>query len=251
MDSVLAALEDTLIPTILVVAGIGFLLLSVAGHLAGRMVVPPERQRWAAVMGGILLLAGVALSVVPPAQLMPSRPPDVPPPIPPKPGSKADQPLPPPTPGFVPQPSRGEEIHIPSLHARLTALRFFEGHPCRVPPLEHRVYRQRFAKAVTLEIYTEITLEHPKYERRLDVTVQAVYQRTAPHDGEIIGRPELRTYLPAGEPRSLHWLDSNRGGGFPASCLSYRRGGWAVGPYTVEVYINGEKVTSGSFEIHE
>jgi hypothetical protein len=251
MESVLAALTDTLIPTILVIAGIGFLLLSIVGQLAGRTVVPPERQRWAAIMGGILLVSGMALYVVPPAQLMPSRPPEVPPPRPPTPDSKGDQPPPPSTPGFIPQPSSVGEIHIPSLNARLIALRFFEGHPCRMPPLEQRVYRQRFAKAITLEIYTEITLEHPKYERRLNVTIQAVYQRNAPQDGEIISRPELRTYIPADEQRSIHSLDSNRGGGFPTSCLSYPRGGWPVGAYTVAVSINGEKVTNGSFEIHE
>jgi hypothetical protein len=64
MDSVLAALKDTPIPTLLVIAGIVFLLLSIAGQLAGRIAVPPERQRWAAVIGGILLISGVALYVV-------------------------------------------------------------------------------------------------------------------------------------------------------------------------------------------
>jgi hypothetical protein len=52
MESVLTALKDTPIPTILVVAGIAFLLLAIAGQLAGRIVVAPERQRWAAFIGG-------------------------------------------------------------------------------------------------------------------------------------------------------------------------------------------------------
>jgi hypothetical protein len=51
MDSVIAALKDTPVPTILVVAGIVFLLLSIAGQLAGRIAVPPERQRQAASAG--------------------------------------------------------------------------------------------------------------------------------------------------------------------------------------------------------
>jgi hypothetical protein len=46
MGGFLEALKDTPIPTILVVAGIAFLLLSVAGQLTGRIVVPPERQRY-------------------------------------------------------------------------------------------------------------------------------------------------------------------------------------------------------------
>ena len=52
MESVIAALKDTPIPTILVIAGIAFLLLAIAGQLAGRIVVAPERQRWAAIIGG-------------------------------------------------------------------------------------------------------------------------------------------------------------------------------------------------------
>jgi hypothetical protein len=65
MESVFAALKDTPIPTILVIAGIAFLLLSIAGQLAGRIAVAPERQRWAAIIGGGLLAIGVALHVVP------------------------------------------------------------------------------------------------------------------------------------------------------------------------------------------
>jgi hypothetical protein len=52
MESIIGALKDTPIPTILVVAGIVFLVLAVAGQLAGRIVVVPERQRWAALTGG-------------------------------------------------------------------------------------------------------------------------------------------------------------------------------------------------------
>jgi hypothetical protein len=65
METVLAALKDTPIPTILVIAGIVFLLLAIAGQLAGRIVVAPERQRWAAVIGGGLLAIGVALHIGP------------------------------------------------------------------------------------------------------------------------------------------------------------------------------------------
>lgn len=69
MESAIATLKDTPIPTILVIAGIAFLLLAIAGQLAGRIAVAPERQRWAAVIGGVLLTAGVVLYVVPQARL--------------------------------------------------------------------------------------------------------------------------------------------------------------------------------------
>lgn len=65
MESAIATLKDTPIPTILVIAGIAFLLLAIAGQLAGRIAVAPERQPVAAVIGGVLLTAGVVLYVVP------------------------------------------------------------------------------------------------------------------------------------------------------------------------------------------
>jgi hypothetical protein len=65
MESVVAALKDTPIPTILVIAGIAFLLLAIAGQVAGRIAVAPERQRWAALIGGGLLAIGLALHLVP------------------------------------------------------------------------------------------------------------------------------------------------------------------------------------------
>ncbi len=67
MGDFFVALKDTPIPTILVVAGIVFLLLSIAGQLAGRINVPPERQRQAAIIGGLLLVVGVVLHVAPPS----------------------------------------------------------------------------------------------------------------------------------------------------------------------------------------
>jgi hypothetical protein len=71
MEHVVNALKDTPIPTILVVAGIVFLLLAIAGQLAGRIVVAPDRQRWAAVIGGALLVIGVALAIIQPGNRSP------------------------------------------------------------------------------------------------------------------------------------------------------------------------------------
>jgi hypothetical protein len=74
MESAITALKDTPIPTILVVAGIVFLLLAIAGQLAGRIAVAPERQRWAAIIGGGLLAIGIALHVVPQVRMIPPAP---------------------------------------------------------------------------------------------------------------------------------------------------------------------------------
>ena len=115
-----------------------------------------------------------------------------------------------------------------------------------------RTYRQRFAKVITRDVFTEITLEYPKREHRLNFTIDAVYQRKTPQDGEVITRPESKTYLPADEQSSMHWFHSGRLKGVGVCGFwNERRGHWSVGSYTVNVYINGEKVASGAFEIHE
>jgi hypothetical protein len=127
MESVLAALKDTPIPTILVIAGIVFLLLSVVGQLAGRITVPPERQRQAAIIGCLLVVVGVALHVAPPLKI-PSKPPEYPTPPPPKPAPEPPSPQPPLTPGkaqsvhsiSAPEPRLlplGSQLCVASLHS--------------------------------------------------------------------------------------------------------------------------------------
>jgi len=184
MESLLGALKDTPIPTILVIAGILFLLLSIAGQLAGRITVPPEQRRHATVIGCLLVVVGVALHVVRPL-LNPAKLPEtpsetIPPPAitpeqPPQPSAPAPSPQPspstsePPTQDFIAKP-------IPALNAQLTALRFFECHRCDEIPLGERTYRQRFPKVLTRDIYTELTLEHPTHARQVNITIQGFYR---------------------------------------------------------------------------
>jgi hypothetical protein len=258
MDSIITALKDTPIPTILVIAGILFLLLSIAGQLAGRIAVPPERQRQAAIMGCLLVLVGVAVHVVPPRLTSP-KPQEAPAPIAPAPTIKKDEPAQPPTtspstqaPPSTPEPATQDfkVKPVPSLNAHFTALQFYEGNPCDEPPPERRVYRQRFAKVITRQVYTEITLEYPKRDQRLDFTIQGIYKHKTPRGAEVLAKPELKTYSPADSQRSSHWFSSQVG---LIHCVSGVGGGrnWSVGSYTVDVYINGESVGSGSFEIYE
>lgn len=67
MDSLIALLQDTPIPTILVVSGVIFLFLALAGQIAGKLEVPPARQKWAAATGAIFLGAGLLLYLAPSA----------------------------------------------------------------------------------------------------------------------------------------------------------------------------------------
>jgi tetratricopeptide (TPR) repeat protein len=68
MSSIVDALETlkgTNIPAILVVAGIIFILLAMAGGFTGKIHIPKQRQKWAGVIGAFLLLAGLCLFAFP------------------------------------------------------------------------------------------------------------------------------------------------------------------------------------------
>jgi hypothetical protein len=65
MDSIISLLKDTPIPTILVLSGVVFLFLALAGQIAGKLEVPPARQKWAAAVGAIFLGAGLLLYLAP------------------------------------------------------------------------------------------------------------------------------------------------------------------------------------------
>ena len=61
----LKTIQDTNISSILVVAGIIFILLAIAGGFSGKIKIPKQRQKWAGMFGAILLLAGITLFIVP------------------------------------------------------------------------------------------------------------------------------------------------------------------------------------------
>jgi hypothetical protein len=65
VDSLLTLLVDTPIPTVLVVSGVIFLFLALAGQIAGKLELPPTRQKWAAVAGAVFLGAGILLYLAP------------------------------------------------------------------------------------------------------------------------------------------------------------------------------------------
>lgn len=65
MDTLIAVLKDTPIPTILVISGIIFLFLALAGSVAGKLEMPPARQKWSAMVSFILLTAGMLLYITP------------------------------------------------------------------------------------------------------------------------------------------------------------------------------------------
>jgi len=66
------AIKGTSIPAILVVAGIIFVLLAMAGGFTGKIQIPRHRQKWAGIIGVVLLFSGISLFAVP----VPSKPDD-------------------------------------------------------------------------------------------------------------------------------------------------------------------------------
>jgi len=65
MDSVIALLQETPIPTILVISGLIFLFLALAGKISGKLEMPPERQKWSGVASAVLLFTGLLLYILP------------------------------------------------------------------------------------------------------------------------------------------------------------------------------------------
>jgi hypothetical protein len=74
------------------------------------------------------------------------------------------------------------------------------------------VYRKRFAKTITRDILTDMTLGYPKPERRIDFTIQAVYQNER---GKVVDTPENRISIPTDGQESVHALGIGMAAYFP------------------------------------
>jgi hypothetical protein len=121
MDAIIRAVNQTPLPTILVVAGIFFLLLTVVSQFMGKITVAPGKQKWAGVIGAILLSSGIALQAIPSPQPGPNPPVPTPPaPAPPVPKPSPPIPSPPkppvPTP---PPPINGDLLPIQPVTIRI------------------------------------------------------------------------------------------------------------------------------------
>lgn len=64
MDT-LTILKDTPVPTILIVGGLLFLLLSIVNQVGGKIKVTSKRQNVSVVIGVVLLLLGIVLYFIP------------------------------------------------------------------------------------------------------------------------------------------------------------------------------------------
>src|SRR5215470_16228873 len=65
MNDLLNTLSHTPLPTILVVAGIVFWILAIAGSVAGKITVEPGKQKTAGLVGSAFIILGLILFFAP------------------------------------------------------------------------------------------------------------------------------------------------------------------------------------------
>ena len=131
--------------------------------------------------------------------------------------------------GGAPQPTGT----IPSLEATVTSLQFFEG-AFQAPPREQRAYTQRFDPTRTRYVHWELTLAHPAPSRQRVFTIQSVWHHP---DGRVLARLTMQTVVGA------NWTWSYHNHSWTAV------GPWPVGTYRVVLYVQGQQVASGAFEM--
>jgi hypothetical protein len=125
---------------------------------------------------------------------------------------------------------------IPSLDARLTKLAFFGSSASDIAPLQNPIYKSRFEHAATTRVYPEIHLEYPPPGKKIYFTM-TVHIRENQKTFRIV---DYETRI---EP---NWTSSYHSVGIGV----LGPGNWHAGTYEADVYINGEKIAMGSFEVY-
>jgi hypothetical protein len=131
-------------------------------------------------------------------------------------------------------------VIIPSLNARVTALRFYESGNEFLPP-EERVYAQRFGSDTSRYINWVLDLAHPAPGRRVDFKITAIYLRdNGPGSWEEFFRQTLDAYVEG------DWASSYHGWSYGFD----EPGNWEIGSYSVELHVEGKKIANEQFEIY-
>lgn len=131
---------------------------------------------------------------------------------------------------------RKQVVLVPSLDARVTKLAFFGSSASDIAPLKNPTYNSRFAHAATNRVHPEIHLEHPQPGKRVYFTM-TVHVRENQRTFRIV---DYETRI---EP---NWTSSHHSVGIGVM----GPGNWRPGNYEADVYINGEKVAIGHFEVY-
>ena len=130
-----------------------------------------------------------------------------------------------------------EQIALgPSLNARVTKVRFFEGERSKLAFTSDRRYETRFAKTMTRTVYTEINLDYPRPETNINFPITLYFRQ----DGRTLRIEEVESRIRSDWTSSGHLVGAG----------NFDPGKWAVGNYEVDVYINAKKAATGYFEIY-
>jgi hypothetical protein len=142
-------------------------------------------------------------------------------------------PLPTITPLPTPTPPPGNAYVLEN--ARATELLFFEG-GAESPPYGERTYATRFNRARARYIYYEVSFEYPEPGERIDFALDS---RWYDPGGNVFNENRMDAWF---EP---DWTSSVHSTGFGYD----RPGQWKAGQYRVELFVGGQPVISGTFEI--
>lgn len=134
--------------------------------------------------------------------------------------------------GLTRQPAAG----IPSLQATVTSVKFFESGIDAVPEAQ-RVYTTRFPRSTTRLVWWETNLAYPDPGRRIDFSIESFCFGP---DGSLLNRQTQNFFIQSPWTGSYHSMGF--GGREP--------GTWAPGVYRVELFVAGQKVAEGTFEIY-
>jgi hypothetical protein len=124
----------------------------------------------------------------------------------------------------------------PSLNARVTTIRFFEGERSKLAFTTERKYETRFARTMTRTVYTEINLDYPRPETNVYFPITLNFRQ----NGRTLRIEEVETRI------GPEWTSS----GHLVGAGNFDPGKWRVGNYEVDVYINAKKAATGYFEIY-
>jgi hypothetical protein len=138
----------------------------------------------------------------------------------------------------LPEPKiwNGKVAAIPSLDVSLRELRFFSSGASDIAPLKNPVYKSRFEHAATNRVHPEIHLEYPSPGKKVFFTLTFHVRQ----DGKTFRIVESQGRIDPDWTSSYHSVGIGVLG----------PGNWRVGAYEADVYVNGDKIATGYFEIH-
>jgi hypothetical protein len=136
--------------------------------------------------------------------------------------------------GIRPEPGGLPGLPIPGAH--ITEVKFFES-GYDAPALGHRTYQARFDHRTTRYVNWEIDTSCPALASRVDFTINATWYNP---NGTVFAQQSLNTYADAGWTSPVF----NFGRGWRSA------GNWKRGFYRVELFVNGSRIATGSFQIY-